>query len=317
MHNEKDMNPVRLYKNMVGDYLKRNREMRGYTQFEVCDGICSVSTLSRIEAGEEVISFPMAEVIMSRMEIELSECEFFLAGEDSSMYERREEIKLLFEKEEYEKAKECLEVYWNEYGTKDICRQFFYFWSAVLEERKLQPDRKKKKELLLKAIEITVPDYLNKLENKALLSSIELECVVELISCEEDLNKKEQRYEEFYTYFRWKQSRESFFPVAYRKFLKYYAECLYENKKYDQCIRICDEAITELYGTSKEENRWHLFYRRAKAREGRGRKEEEEKKLCLSDLLAAYYVSSFYYGEEKMESLKKYIEEEYEWQFIS
>lgn len=317
MGNEKIMKPVCLYKNTVGDYLKRNREMRGYAQFEVCDGICSVSTLSRIEAGEEAISFPMMEAIMGRMEIELSECEFFLAGEDSRIYEQREEIKLLFEREEYGKAKECLEAYGEEYGMKDIHKQFFYFWSAVLEKSKLQQDKKKKKELLLNAVEITVPDYREKLEKKELLSGMELDCIVELIACEEDIDEKEHRYEEFYTYFKCKQSKESFFPVSYRKFLKYYAECLYENRKYDLSIQICDEAIKELYRTSKEENRWYLFYLRAKVREGRGSNEEGEKMLCLNDLLIAYYVSSFYNGEEKMETLKKYIEEKYEWQFIN
>lgn len=319
MENERIRESINLQQGTVGDYLKRNREMRGYSQLEVCDGICSVTVFSRIESGEEVIRFPMLEVVMSRMGIDDTECEFLIAGEDSKIYECREEIKLLFEREAYSEAEERLAAYEKEYGGKDIHNQFLYFWSAILEKNKPQPDTEKRKELLLKAIETTTADYQEKLKEKKLLSSMELDCIVELIGCEENPGEREHRYEDFYVYFQWQKSRDKSFPVPFRRLLKYYAGCLYENGKYDRCIQVCDEVIKELYGTSKVENRWEVFQLRAKARESRGVKDEEEKTLCLSDYLTAYYVASFYCGEEnvKMKTLKKYIEEKYGWQFIS
>ncbi len=308
---------ARLQKNAVGYYLKRYREQRGYSQSEVCDGICSITTLSRIEAGEDIVSFPMIEAIMSRMGIDGLECEFFITGEEESAYECQEEIKILFGREEYEKAEECLAVYEQKYGMKDIYSQFLFFWRAILEKNRLDPDKKLIKELLVKSIEKTVADYRKKIEGKELLSSIELDCIMELINCEENSEDREQWYEDFYAYFKWKQRKGKIFSVAYRKLLRYYAVCLYENEKYDQCILICDEVIKEMYSTSKEENRWYLFYIRAKAREGRELKSEEEKKLCLEDFLTAYHLVAFYNGEEKAETLKKYIEEKYRWQFIN
>ena len=98
--------------------------------------------------------------------------------------------------------------------------------------------------------------------------------------------------------------------------MQYYAECLYGNEKYEDSIKICDEALEELYGTSKVANRARIFILRAKARERKGLKDEEEKQECLRDYLTAYTVISFYEGEEEAKELKKNIKEKYGWQFI-
>ena len=98
--------------------------------------------------------------------------------------------------------------------------------------------------------------------------------------------------------------------------MQYYAESLYENEKMEDCIRICDEALKELYGTSKVGNRAEIFLLRAKAREKKGFQSEEEKTLCLRDYMTAYTVISFYEGEKEAEALKKYIGEKYGWQFF-
>lgn len=148
------------------------------------------------------------------------------------------------------------------------------------------------------------------------MSNLELECIAEIIHCIEDLKERECMYKGVYEYFQWNCIREGFFPPAYRIAMQYYAECLYGNEKYEDSIKICDEALEELYGTSKVANRARIFILRAKARERKGLKDEEEKQECLRDYLTAYTVISFYEGEEEAKELKKYIKEKYGWQFI-
>ena len=103
--------------------------------------------------------------------------------------------------------------------------------------------------------------------------------------------------------------------MSYRKALYYYASCLYENKTYEECIKLCDEVINVLYTTSKLENRYQVFELRAKAREQLGFETEEEKQKCIKDFLTAYYVEEFYNGEGKGQGIKEHVEEVYGWQF--
>ena len=98
--------------------------------------------------------------------------------------------------------------------------------------------------------------------------------------------------------------------------MRYYAECLFKNERFETCITICNEVLEELTITSKLEDRNLIFELRAYSREKIGFTEEEEKHLCLKDFLTAYYVTDFYNGEEKAQKLKKHIEEVYGWQFI-
>ena len=119
-----------------------------------------------------------------------------------------------------------------------------------------------------------------------------------------------------YDFFQHCKKREKLFPTPYRSFMEDYAECLYENGYYAECIGICKEALEELFQTSKLENRAEIFCLRAKAREKLGFQTEEEREQCLNDFLTAYYVMEFYDGEESVTELKKHIQEEFEWQFI-
>lgn len=51
----------------VGEVIRRTRESLGMTQEELCDGICDVVTLSRIENGRNTPSRANFEALMERM----------------------------------------------------------------------------------------------------------------------------------------------------------------------------------------------------------------------------------------------------------
>lgn len=307
---------IKLVENGIGNYLKTHREAKGYLQKEICDGICSLSTLSRIEAGEKIVDFLVIEAFLSRMKIERSEYEFVLDDDDYYAYKQRENIEIQVKNRNYAQAEKSMAAYEEKYGGEGLQGQFLSFQKALLERAKPQPDREKVKELFLKALMATAPKYQEKFEQKEILSNLELSCITEIIHCTEDTAQRERECEELYTYFVWSCRREGFFPLSYRTAMQYYAECLYENGKYERCVRICDEVLSELFKTSKIENREELFLLRAKAREGRGIKTEEEKNSSLKDFLTAYHMISFYGGEDKAEALKQYIGGKYGWQFI-
>ncbi len=316
---QQDINSPELIdyaENGIGNYIRMNREAMGYSQSDLCDGICSVPTLSLIESGEKITDFWVVEALLERMKIEKTEYEFILDDNTCDIYEFRETIKMNIQNKEYGQAEKNLAVYKEKYGEEDFHGQFLFFQKASLERAKTNPDISKKKELFLSALTITAPNYKEIFERKGVMSNLELECIAEIIHFIEDLKERELTYRGFYEYFQWNCIREGFFPPAYRIAMQYYAECLYGNEKYEDSIKICDEALEELYGTSKVANRARIFILRAKARERKGLKDEEEKQECLRDYLTAYTVISFYEGEEEAKELKKYIKEKYGWQFI-
>ena len=323
------MNVEDIYdvENEMGIFIKTIRKARGYNQEEISDGICSLTTLSRIEKGKRAVDFLMIEVLLDRMKVEKTEYEFVLDDDEYDVYEEREEILSFILEKQYERAKEKLVQYEMKYA-KNRLHQQFVFWQRglllieELEEQKQQEvtvvlqKKKEIKEVLLKALVITAPKYERKFQEREVLSNIELSCMTGILYCVENNVEKEEAFEEMYQYFKWCKKREKLYPIPYRIAMQYYAECLYDNKKYVQCKQICMEALEELSFTSKLENRADFFYLKAKAQEKIGFLNEEEKKQCIKDFLTAYYVIAFYDGEAQAEELKSYIKEKYAWQFI-
>ena len=275
MEKEKAERLTALAKNEVGEYLKTQRNVRGYLQNEVCGGICSTATLSRIEKGKKAADFLMIEAFLSRMKIVRTECEFVLDGEDYEAYKRRAEIEVLVKSRDYKQALKNMAAYKKLYGAEKLQDQFLSYQQALLERSIPGWKRENVRALFLKALTATAPEYRQKFRQREILSNLELSCITELIYCVEDPARQEEEYEELYAYFKWSCRREGFFPLAYRTAMQYYGKCLYKNRKYESCIRICDEALQELFRTSKAENRDRLFLLRAKAREEKGINTEE------------------------------------------
>lgn len=303
-----------LVDNEMGLFIRASREAKGYTMEEISHGICSIPTLSRIEAGERVVDYIMIEALLERMKLAKSEYEFVLDEEDYCQYMQREEIRKLITRKDYMQAEEKLLEYEKEHGEKFLHEQFILLHKGLI--KKYNQNTGQAEELLKKAISITAPDYQQIILDRGILSDTELTCLVELIQCIENTLEREKKQEELYEYFNWSRVREKLHPIPYRRAMRYYAECLFKNEKFETCITICNEVLKELIITSKLEDRNLIFELRAYAREKIGYSGEEEKNLCLKDFLTAYYVTDFYDEEEKAQKLKKHIEEVYGWQFI-
>lgn len=303
-----------LVDNEMGLFVRASREAKEYTMEEISHGICSIPTLSRIEAGERVVDYIMIEALLERMKIAKSEYEFVLDEEDYCQYIQREEIKKLIIQKDYKQAEKQLLEYEKEHGEKFLHKQFIFLHKGLIRKGNQEVGQAEK--LFKEAISITAPDYQQTILDRKILSDTELICLTELIQCIENTLEREKKQEKLYEYFQWCRVREKLYPIPYRRAMRYYAECLYHNKKFETCIKICNEVLEELAATSKLEERNLIFELRAYAREKIGFTEEEEKNLCLKDFLTAYYVTDFYDGKEKAQKLKQHIEEVYGWQFI-
>ena len=64
--------------NGIGHCIRMSREARGYSQLDICDGICSIATLSLIEDGKEKADYWTLEALLDRMRVNKTEYDFFL-----------------------------------------------------------------------------------------------------------------------------------------------------------------------------------------------------------------------------------------------
>lgn len=123
-----------LVDNEMGLFIRASREAKGYTMEEISHGICSIATLSRIEAGERVVDYIMIEALLERMKIAKSEYEFVLDEEDYYQYIQREKIRKLINQRKYEQAEKKLLEYEKEHGEKFLHEQFIFLHNGLIRK---------------------------------------------------------------------------------------------------------------------------------------------------------------------------------------
>ena len=77
----------------VGDFIRETRERRGYTQEELCYGICSVPSLSRIENGAQVPGSRRLDALLQRLGCGDQVFNELVSKEETKIYELTKNIR--------------------------------------------------------------------------------------------------------------------------------------------------------------------------------------------------------------------------------
>ena len=91
--------------------LKYYREKYDLRQEEICDGICSVTTLSRIEQGFRESDSLVVQTLLSRIGKEVTLFETIVNEEDYDLWKTRTEIEKLVERKQFAAAKKKINAY--------------------------------------------------------------------------------------------------------------------------------------------------------------------------------------------------------------
>ena len=97
--------------NTVGEILRFYREKYNLNQNDVCAGICSVSTLSKIENGSKEADSLILETLLERIGKEVLQFEMILNDYDYSLWELRRKIEMEIKHNRKESAKQFLYEY--------------------------------------------------------------------------------------------------------------------------------------------------------------------------------------------------------------
>ena len=159
---------------LLGDCIREQRERLGVTQEELCEGICSVPTLSKIENGRQGMRLNQYIAIMERLGLPVEPLGVRVTNDEMYWYNIKREIRhrLASQKEDVE---ELLDELKNcPIGMDNMTEQYITFVRAGLRREKAGFDDEML-ELLLHAIHCTYRNFdINQVNSVKLLTTDEI-----------------------------------------------------------------------------------------------------------------------------------------------
>lgn len=159
----------------IGYYIKRIRQEKGISQEALYEGLCSRSTIHRIESGEQNPNFFTAINLLQRLGLDENSFLVPLGPQDFEICNLKKEIVALNAQFQFEQALERIDRLEKLVAPKDRLAQQFLLRSRALagyrqDGERLPYDYPTQRQMLLDALDITHPDFdLEKIE-RCLLS---------------------------------------------------------------------------------------------------------------------------------------------------
>lgn len=243
------------------EILKMQIEKRDLRLERLCEGLCSVSLLTRICNGERKANKWLRERLMERMRLSDTRNECFLFSDEYKQWEMRQQIVKKINCEQFDKAKEILQRYQKEVSTEEPLQQQF---CLVMESYMMSDEKTEKGSVLASALMLTVPNIGGKKFSELLLSEVELDLVLEYVrhvhperlwdATESVIAYIKHEIPDSYI-------RAKIFPKAV--YYQYLASKTQKNVKDKQLFKHCNEAIECLRGTQRLYYLWELLEMRA------------------------------------------------------
>lgn len=144
----------------LGEYIKQRREALGLTQKQVCEGICTPVTLSRIENGTQTPSRTRINAILQRLGLPDDRYISLLSKNELKIEALKKGIVACNGTERVKEGREKLAKLEEMEEAKDpLVRQFILRSRVLLGSLDGSCPPEKRIEILLKAIQLTVPDF--------------------------------------------------------------------------------------------------------------------------------------------------------------
>ena len=157
-----------------GDVIRLTRIAKGLSQEKLCDGICSVQTLHRIENGKTRIKKEIYQRLMLKME-RISEMNYAICvGKDMLLIEERTKFEDAIAGYDYEEAAMLIKKIKEQADSNIITKQYVLKAEALLDYYKKEIDENILIDRLVEAIGLTIPDYVEYLNKKYPLTEQEI-----------------------------------------------------------------------------------------------------------------------------------------------
>ena len=295
----------------IGSFIHDLRMERGYSQEELCYGICSTGNLSKIENGIRMPNQRTIEALLQRLGCE----EIILQFSTKEELRRRELCRKIVRKlsnRDKEGVEETVRELEETVAEEDILNsQYCRFARAVLHQIEGQSPKKVIKELE-GALQVTKPNYKSGEEKiKGLLTYNEIVIITNIANNYAEGGDNEKALNILLGLKEYMETHvldERELVRKYQVVIFDISNVLLAEKRYDEAIEICDLGIQK----SKKNNRLHLFpyflANKGFALLGKGEKEQACRQLQKS-----YHMWDAMDNEEECERLVQYLKEN--WNF--
>lgn len=143
----------------IGDMVFDTREARGYSQEELSFGICSTSSLSRIENNAQVPGKRLFDALMQRMGVSASIYSAFVSRREMEIYRLIQELAWRLESQDYTNVNVLIQELESRIGVREVLeKQYLIFAKASMMKKNGGTSEEVLKKLLT-AIQVTMPDF--------------------------------------------------------------------------------------------------------------------------------------------------------------
>lgn len=310
----------------IGNVMKKIREEQGISQSLLCNGICSVATLSRIESGERDMDYLLVSRIFERLGYSVDKFEFYGTIKEIEQWNQRHTMRLAYNTGDYELLEKYLsqyEIVWEKEIKDNILQlQLLTYIKGILAIQKRQ--LREGKQLLEKALTYTVPDWNMVKAKKIILGETELQILGALgdaCRISGEIEKANNFYQYILYFFEKSEIKKEEMSQLYVNTVCKIVP-VYIKKKYNmKSLELCEDAIRILSKKTQVIHWADLLYWKGKSLEAIL---DEEKKTSLN-LIAeivetykrAYYVYRMFGDENSAKAVRRHLEEIYKWECIT
>lgn len=228
----------------IGDCIRQLREEQNVNQEDLCHGLCSKSTLSRIERGCHVPSIGTVALLLQRLGVNEDSLSFLLGTTEMEISNLHKEIEALNAQKKYDEALQKIGQMEQLTDPKDRVMQQFLLRSKALagylqDGQRVDYDNLTKREMLLRAIELTHPHFSLDNIGKCLLGIDEIKTINQIAITYSDAGDRRYAIHIYRQLFEYPRSRfyNTEAEVSVLTMLAYnYSRLLGQERRYEECL---------------------------------------------------------------------------------
>ena len=164
----------------LGKIIEKLRIEKNYSRRQLCQGLCSAQMLIKIETDQSDVDKFLADILLQRLGKSSDKLEIILSDEEYSKIYARDEIEELIWKKDRDKAEAILHEYEALYAKDSNVHKMFVLRTRAYMSQLLDEDWNQAERYIRQAIEMTLPGVTTENINEYLLSTVELENILEL-----------------------------------------------------------------------------------------------------------------------------------------
>lgn len=316
--------------NTLGIVLCHYREKNSYSLEKVCSGLCSVSTLSRIERGDRIADSLLGGLLLERIGREVTQFELILNEEDYELWCARDRIRKAVQEKEYVAAyREIVHYHTMKKTSPKLHEQFCLFYEAIIHmsafqegsiskaERKLEQQNLYK--MVFEALKLTRPKfYKEKEKGNQLYTKTEIKLILLLLhygyknfteDTEQELRKLLEYVERIYTE---RKKEDIGIPIIME--LIEWAQRTGDDKK---VIIYVDKGIEFISQGRKIKGLEKLHFLKARTLMNQydtGQENGKEKRKIQKECLMAYSICEVMGQEKEKQEIEVFCKEKLKWQ---